>query len=138
MGQIYDFLGLSVAVINHDASYVYDRAHRHQGDDAALDKTRDEMGSFKVVHEYLRPASRREAYAADITYGTNSEFGFDYLRDNLEYNPANVRQRAFAYAVVDEIDSNLIDEAVYFKVSKEFKATYIAFKVVQNIWISSF
>jgi preprotein translocase subunit SecA len=111
MGQIYDFLGLSVAVINHDASYVYDRAHRHQGDDAALDKTRDEMGSFKVVHEYLRPASRREAYAADITYGTNSEFGFDYLRDNLEYNPANVRQRAFAYAVVDEIDSNLIDEA---------------------------
>jgi preprotein translocase subunit SecA len=59
----------------------------------------------------LRPSTRPEAYAADITYGTNSEYGFDYLRDNIEYNTASLRQRGFHYAIVDEIDSILIDEA---------------------------
>ncbi|MEA2715137.1 MAG: preprotein translocase subunit SecA [Candidatus Parcubacteria bacterium] len=109
MGQIYDFLGLSVGVINHEASYLYDPKHRPEDD--PLDKERDQTGAFKVVHEFLRPASRREAYAADITYGTNNEFGFDYLRDNLEYSPERLRQRDFNYAIVDEIDSILIDEA---------------------------
>ena len=71
MGQIYSFLGLSVGIITHDESYLYDPNHRN------LDKERDTLGSFKVVHEFLRPATRREAYQADITYGTNSEFGFD-------------------------------------------------------------
>ncbi|KKW12531.1 MAG: Protein translocase subunit SecA [Parcubacteria group bacterium GW2011_GWA2_49_9] len=80
-------------------------------DNLKLDETRDTLGSFKVVHEFLRPCTRREAYAADITYGTNNEFGFDYLRDNLEYDPARLRQRDFNYAIVDEIDSILIDEA---------------------------
>ncbi|MDB5259068.1 MAG: preprotein translocase, SecA subunit [Candidatus Taylorbacteria bacterium] len=118
MGQIYNFLGISTAVINHDSSYVYDPEHKaavaaaapaKEGDE--LDKVRDLTGSFHVVHEFLRPVSRRDAYLADITYGTNNEFGFDYLRDNLEYNSANIRQREFNYAVVDEIDSILIDEA---------------------------
>jgi preprotein translocase subunit SecA len=105
MGQIYTTLGLSVGVINHDASYLYDPAH------AEKDAMRDEVGSYKVVYEFLRPCTRQEAYAADITYGTNSEFGFDYLRDNIEYEPGNLRQRSYAYAIVDEIDSILIDEA---------------------------
>lgn len=105
MGQIYYALGLSVGVINHEASYLYDPAA------ATDDKERDELGAFKVMHDFLRPCSRREAYAADITYGTNNEFGFDYLRDNLEYRPEDLRQRGFNYAIVDEIDSILIDEA---------------------------
>jgi len=111
MGQIYHALGLSVGIINHEASFLYDPAHVPPEERTEDDKTRDALGAFKVVHEYLRPVSRREAYAADITYGTNNEYGFDYLRDNLEYEPANLRQRAFHFAIVDEIDSILIDEA---------------------------
>ena len=112
MGQIYDALGLTVGVINHEASFLYDPKHISQPAEAdSLDKTRDETGSFHVVHEFLRPCSRHEAYMADITYGTNNEFGFDYLRDNLEYSPKNLRQRDPNYAIVDEIDSILIDEA---------------------------
>ena len=118
MGQIYDFLGLSCAVINHDTSYIYDAKHGAtvvndttgtQGD--TEDKTRDELGSFKVVYEFLKPCARKEAYNADITYGTNQEFGFDYLRDNLEYTSDNLRQREWNFAIVDEVDSILIDEA---------------------------
>ncbi len=109
MGQIYSFLGLSVGVINHESSYHYDPTHRTPED--PLEKEVDEKGGFKVVYEFLRPVSRKEAYEADITYGTNNEFGFDYLRDNLEYNPALIRQREFNYAIVDEVDSILIDEA---------------------------
>ncbi|PJC55897.1 preprotein translocase subunit SecA [Candidatus Kaiserbacteria bacterium CG_4_9_14_0_2_um_filter_41_32] len=105
MGQIYVGLGLSVGIINSDGSYLYDTNHTDK------DAERDAHGSFKVVHDFLRPCSRKEAYAADITYGTNSEFGFDYLRDNIEFEVANLRQRGHAYAIVDEIDSILIDEA---------------------------
>ncbi len=105
MGQIFSFLGLSVGVINTDASYLYDPAHTD------LDAKRDEVGSFKVVHEFLRPSSRKDSYSADITYGTNNEFGFDFLRDNIERDPNNVRQKEYQYAIVDEIDSILIDEA---------------------------
>ncbi len=105
MGQVHALLGLSVGVINHDASYLYDASHK-EGDAA-----RDQEGSFKVHYEFLRPCTRQEAYSADITYGTNSEFGFDYLRDNIEFEPGKVRQRGHAYAIVDEIDSILIDEA---------------------------
>ena len=79
-------------------------------------KQEDETGSFKVMHDFLRPVTRHEAYAADITYGTNNEFGFDYLRDSLEYEPGKLRQRlpkdgGYHFAIVDEIDSILIDEA---------------------------
>ena len=105
MGQIYSALGLSVGVINHDSSYLYDPTHKE------LDEKRDEVASFKVVYEFLRPCTRTEAYAADITYGTNNEFGFDYLRDNIAYGKNDLRQREFNYAIVDEIDSILIDEA---------------------------
>jgi preprotein translocase subunit SecA len=105
MGQIFAYLGLSTAVINHDSSYIYDPKHME------TDKERDEVGSFKVLYEFLRPCTRKEAYLADITYGTNSEFGFDYLRDNIAYSPDNVVQREYHYAIVDEIDSILIDEA---------------------------
>lgn len=105
MGQIYAFLGLTVSVINSQQSYLYDAGHKE------VDEERDTEGSFKVVYEFLRPATRREAYEADVTYGTNSEFGFDYLRDNLAYNPEQLSQRPHNYAVVDEIDSILIDEA---------------------------
>ena len=105
MGQVYDFLGLSVGVINHDESFLYDPKHNE------LDKERDTVGSFHVVNQFLRPVSRQEAYMADIVYGTNSEFGFDYLRDNIEYDAKHLRQRNHNYAIVDEIDSILIDEA---------------------------
>ncbi len=121
MGQIYSALGLSTGVINHESSFIYDLNHIIEEDrkehkdenkkENQLDRQRDQTGSFHVVHEFLRPVSRREAYATDITYGTNNEFGFDYLRDNLEYEEKNLRQRDFNYAIVDEIDSILIDEA---------------------------
>jgi preprotein translocase subunit SecA len=107
MGQIYAALGMSVGVVNSDASYLYDSSRSKD----AIEKEREQLGGFKVMHEFLRPCSRREAYAADITYGTNNEFGFDYLRDNIEYEERNLRQRDFHYAIVDEIDSILIDEA---------------------------
>lgn len=105
MGQVYAALGLRVGVINHDASYLYDSTHTE------TDAARDLEGSFKVHYEFLRPCTRQEAYQADITYGTNSEFGFDYLRDNIEFDATKLRQRGHAFAVVDEIDSILIDEA---------------------------
>ncbi|MDB5224635.1 MAG: Protein translocase subunit secA [Candidatus Adlerbacteria bacterium] len=107
MGQVYAALGMSVGIINTDASYLYDATHTH----AEADRLRDEEGAFHVVHEFLRPVNRRAVYEADITYGTNSEFGFDYLRDNIAYNPNELRQRGHYFAVVDEIDSILIDEA---------------------------
>ncbi len=105
MGQIFAFLGLSVGVINHESSYIYDPAHME------LDSERDQVAEFKVVYEFLRPVTRPEAYAADITYGTNNEFGFDYLRDNISYRKEDLRQREYNFAIVDEVDSILIDEA---------------------------
>ena len=105
MGQVHAFLGLSVGVINHESSYLYDPTQ------VASDDARDDTGSFRVFYEFLRPCTRREAYHADITYGTNNEFGFDYLRDNISYAAKDLRQREFNYAIVDEIDSILIDEA---------------------------
>jgi len=101
MGPIYHFLGLTAAVIQNKGqsadkhSFIYDPDY-HSDDDR---------------YEKLRPVSRREAYAADITYGTNNEFGFDYLRDNMVYNAQQMVQRGFTFAIVDEIDNILIDEA---------------------------
>ncbi len=107
MGQVYTALGLTTAVVNHEASFLYDATHTTPQDDAV----RDEVASFKVEHEFLRPCSRKEAYNADVTYGTNVEFGFDYLRDNIAHNKEQLNQRGHAYAIVDEVDSILIDEA---------------------------
>jgi preprotein translocase subunit SecA len=138
MGQIYYLLGLSVACIVHEAAYIYDPTY--QGEKFEIqnsksktnskskilnderDKERDKVGGFKVIESYLRPCTRKEAYLADITYGTNNEFGFDYLRDNLVYrledqvqcprqSAFSPCQSAFYYAIIDEVDSILIDEA---------------------------
>jgi len=105
MGQIYNALGMSVGIVCGAGSFMYDANHQEKDDE------RDDKGSYKVVSEFMRPCTRAEAYAADITYGTNSEFGFDYLRDNIEFDKNNVRQRGHAFAIIDEIDSILIDEA---------------------------
>jgi preprotein translocase subunit SecA len=98
MGPVYDYLGLSVSVIVPDESFIYDPNFN----DTAHDDPR---------FEHLRPCSRQEAYQADITYGTNNEFGFDYLRDNMVREVDQLRQRELHYAIVDEVDSILIDEA---------------------------
>ncbi|MBR2543343.1 preprotein translocase subunit SecA [Candidatus Saccharibacteria bacterium] len=97
-GPIYDFLGLSVGVIINNASFVYDA--EYENEDHADARFR-----------HLKPATRKEAYNADITYGTNNEFGFDYLRDNMTSEVALLRQRELNFAIVDEVDSILIDEA---------------------------
>ncbi len=109
MGQIYHLLGLSVGCLNHDQSFLYDPTYKKP--DEEKEKIRDELGGFKVVEDFLRPCARKEAYLADITYGTNNEFGFDYLRDNMAYDLSQQVQREFNYAIVDEVDSILIDEA---------------------------
>ena len=116
MGQIYHFLGLATGCIVHDTAYIYDPEYRPEAQNSELkngerDEVRDTIGAFKVVESYLRPCSRKEAYSADITYGTNNEYGFDYLRDNMIYDLQQQAQRGFNYAIVDEVDSILIDEA---------------------------
>ena len=98
MGEIYDALDLTVGVINHDQSFLY-----NADQNIADDMERDTVGSFKVIADFLKPCSRREAYYADITYGTNNEFGFDYLRDNIEYEERALRQRKHHFAIVDEV-----------------------------------
>src|SRR6266498_4867718 len=95
MGPLYHGLGLSVGVIQHEASFFFDATY--EAEDKRL--------------QHLRPCTRREAYRADITYGTNNEFGFDYLRDNMVGDLADCVQRELHYAIVDEVDSILIDEA---------------------------
>ena len=106
MGQIYTYLGLSVGVVcSGNTSYFYDLDHIEK------DSTRDQVGAYKVLYDFLRPCSRREAYGADITYGMGSEFGFDYLRDNLVHSTNDLSQRGHYFAIVDEVDSILIDEA---------------------------
>ncbi|QQS70037.1 preprotein translocase subunit SecA [Candidatus Saccharibacteria bacterium] len=98
MGQVYHFLGLSTAVIKADHSYLFDPKYVNE-------EHEDER------FRHLRPCTRQEAYAADITYGTNNEFGFDYLRDNMVRETDQLRQRELNFAIVDEVDSILIDEA---------------------------
>lgn len=107
MGQIYHMLGLSTSVITQEQSYLYDPSHVTQEEE----KREDELGSFKVGYEFLRPCTKQEAYAADITYGTNSAFGFDYLFDNISNSASGLVQRAPNFAIIDEADSILIDEA---------------------------
>jgi preprotein translocase subunit SecA len=109
MGQIYSALGLSVSCLNHEQSFLYDPGYKKEDDQG--DKKRDDLGGFYIVEDYLRPCFRKEAYLADITYGTNNEFGFDYLRDNMVFDLADKVQRDLNYAIIDEVDSILIDEA---------------------------
>ncbi len=110
MGQIYHYLGLSVACINDKQSFIYDPEYK-SGTEEEKDDVRDTLGSFRVEEDFLRPCTRKEAYGADITYGTNNQFGFDYLRDNMVMSLEDRVQRGFNYAIVDEGDSILIDEA---------------------------
>lgn len=98
MGKVYAALGMTTGVIVGDQSFVYD---------ADFTNTDHEDERFR----HLKPATRQEAYAADITYGTNNEYGFDYLRDNMVREEDQLRQRDLHYAIVDEVDSILIDEA---------------------------
>lgn len=109
MGQIYHLLGLSVGCINHEQSFLYDPEYKKPPQEK--ENLRDELGSFYVVEDFLRPCTRKEAYLADITYGTNNEFGFDYLKDNMVYDVKSQVQREFNFAIIDEVDSILIDEA---------------------------
>jgi preprotein translocase subunit SecA len=95
MGPVFHFLGVSLGMITHDASFVYEPGY----------PTTDE----RLLN--LRPVNRREAYAADVTYGTNNEFGFDYLRDNMVTELEQRVQRERSFAIVDEVDNILIDEA---------------------------
>ena len=152
MGQIYYLLGLSVSCIVHDAAYLYDPDYQlvnskfqipnskqtPNSNDQMIktpekerDAERDTLGGFKVVETYLRPCTRKQAYEADITYGTNNEFGFDYLRDSMAYSLDQMVQtrrtdaelqplrgsrktdaeNCLNFAILDEIDFILIDEA---------------------------
>ena len=95
MGPIYHLLGLSVSCLQHESSHIYDPSWDVAG----------------PGFESLRPVTKREAYTADITYGTNNEFGFDYLRDNMVADPQMLVQRELHYAIVDEVDNILVDEA---------------------------
>ncbi len=116
MGPIFHALGISVAAINHEKSFIYDpnpkstteeETEVHLEEDVALSPDEGGLG----VGRFLRQANRRDAYLADILYGTNNEYGFDYLRDNMVYSLGDMVQRGHVYAIVDEIDSILIDEA---------------------------
>ncbi len=107
MGQIYGALGLTTGCVAAESAYVYDALHV----DTQKDQERDVVGGFKVVQNFLKPATKKEAYQADITYGTNNEFGFDYLRDNMVYDLGQQVQRGHHFVIVDEVDSVLIDEA---------------------------
>ena len=95
MGPVYDLLDVTVGTLQHESAYIYDASLENGG-----------RGMEK-----LRPVSRRDAYRAEITYGTNNEFGFDYLRDNMVIDLSQRVQRPLSYAIVDEVDNILIDEA---------------------------
>jgi len=115
MGSIYDALGLSVGVLQHDSSFLLST----------------EQVSETLNMEHLVPCTRQEAYRADITYGTNHEFGFDYLRDNMSVDLTRCVQRELHYAIVDEVDNILIDEArtplIISGPSQESTQTYATF-----------
>src|SRR3989344_757018 len=98
MGGVFHFLGLKTSAMVSDKSYLYDKRFEDKG-----------VSDWRLKN--LKPITRKEAYEADITYGINSEFGFDYLRDNMAVSPANLTQRGFNFAIIDEADSVLIDEA---------------------------
>jgi preprotein translocase subunit SecA len=115
VGEVFNFLGVRVAAIADGMeSYMYDENKTDTAQGSDIDEMRDETGSFKVFDRYLQPCTRKQAYDADVTYGTNNQFGFDYLRDNTQKSIYGLVQRVHtphAFAIVDEVDSILIDEA---------------------------
>ena len=107
MGKIYHQLGLTTGIIqNQGISYLFDPDFKPESKEGE-----DDLNPAQVQMENLRPCDRRASYAADITYGTNNEFGFDYLRDNMARDVSHLAQRGLHFAIVDEVDSILIDEA---------------------------
>lgn len=108
-GALFHALGLSVASIQHESSFLYDP--EYQPEQEEIDRLEGETQGLVLDVKHMRPVTRREAYHADITYGTNNEFGFDYLRDNMVQHAEQLRQRELFFAIVDEVDSILIDEA---------------------------
>jgi preprotein translocase subunit SecA len=107
MGQIFGALGLTTGCVTNASGYIYDALYKND----EKDQLRDQVASYKIVEDFLRPSTKKEAYAADITYGTNNEFGFDYLRDNMVVDLTQQSQREHHYVIIDEVDSILIDEA---------------------------
>jgi len=113
MGKIYHALGMSVSIIqNQGVSYIYEPGYKpEESENSTEEEGEDDKNPALVQMENLRPCSRKDAYACDITYGTNNEFGFDYLRDNMARSPEQLVQRELNFGIVDEVDSILIDEA---------------------------
>lgn len=112
MGQIYDALGMSVGIIqNLLVSYKYSAQPTATSNTEVSKEVEESVMKFKVEYDHLEKCTRPEAYQCDIVYGTNNEFGFDYLRDNMVQDLSEMSQRGFYFAVVDEVDSILIDEA---------------------------
>ncbi len=109
MGPIFRYLGLSVSSIQHEQSFIYDPGYQPEQEE--ITKLEGETQGLVMDVKHMRPVKRREAYAADITYGTNNEFGFDFLRDNMAQQEPQLVQRELFYVIVDEVDSILIDEA---------------------------
>jgi preprotein translocase subunit SecA len=109
MGPIYNFLGISVGCLNHESSVIYQPSDEKKIEEESKKGEQAALGGTNSPN--LKPISRKEAYDLDITYGTNNEFGFDYLRDNMATTLEQVAQRELNFAIVDEVDSILIDEA---------------------------
>ena len=125
MGHIFDFLGLTTSAIIADASFIFDKNYLNK-----------DTNDWRLMH--LRPISRKEAYLADITYGVNSEFGFDYLKDNMAQSKDELVQRGFYYAIIDEADSVLIDEArtphiISFPFDEDTSKYYYFAKIVKQL-----
>jgi preprotein translocase subunit SecA len=115
MGAIHHFLGLTIGCLQNDASWVFDPDAPAAIDDSDTDSgdedSADAAPPVRLPEDNFQPGTKQEAYACDITYGTNNEFGFDYLRDNMVEQADRRVQRGRAYAIVDEVDNILIDEA---------------------------
>lgn len=109
MGKVYDQLGLTTASIQHEASFIYDPTFQPVQEE--IEQIEGQIQGLVLDVKHMRPISRQEAYRADITYGTNNEYGFDYLRDNMVQRTSELRQRDLFFTIVDEVDSILIDEA---------------------------
>ena len=109
MGPVYHYLGLSVASIQHEQAFIYDPTFAPE--EAEVKEIEAQVQGLVLDVKHMRPIDRRSAYACDILYGTNNEFGFDYLRDNMIWQKNQMVQRELNYAIVDEVDSILIDEA---------------------------
>ncbi|HMQ01902.1 MAG TPA: preprotein translocase subunit SecA, partial [Candidatus Doudnabacteria bacterium] len=109
MGKVFHQLGLTTASIQHEASFLYDPTYQPEQEE--IDALESETRGLVLDVKHMRPVTRQEAYRADITYGTNNEYRFDHLRDNMVQHVSQLRQRELFFAIVDEVDSILIDEA---------------------------